>query len=136
MDHQTSERVNLYARRQYPGDPLLILIDLVEVNNNDTPMAEEWMHLEHRLGGCEPRDARQDDTAGDNWHLFVQLVQAVWTHRIIPRQHNWHLFVQLVQAVWTHRIIPPQVLGSIDVLIRKGGGGGDYHGCLSQLEGA
>jgi hypothetical protein len=37
---------------------------------------------------------------------------------------NWELFVQLVQAVWNHGIIPRQMLWSIVVLIPKGGG--DY----------
>ncbi len=50
---------------------------------------------------------------------------------------NWELFVQLVQAVWTHGIIPRQMLWSTVVLIPKGGG--DYRGigllgkCLSGL---
>ncbi len=35
---------------------------------------------------------------------------------------NWGLFVQLVQATWTHGIIPRQLLWSIVVLIPKGGG--------------
>ena len=39
---------------------------------------------------------------------------------------NWRLFVELVQAVWTHGIIPRQMLWSIVVLIPKGGG--DYWG--------
>ena len=36
------------------------------------------------------------------------------------------MFVELVQAVWTHGIIPCQLLWSIVVLIPKGGG--DYRG--------
>jgi hypothetical protein len=39
---------------------------------------------------------------------------------------NWRLLVVLVQAVWTHGIIPRQLLWSIVVLIPKGGG--DYRG--------
>jgi hypothetical protein len=39
---------------------------------------------------------------------------------------NWKLFVKLVQAVWTHGIIPRQMLWSIVVLIPKGRG--DYRG--------
>ena len=39
---------------------------------------------------------------------------------------NWELFVQLVQAVWTHGIIPRQMLWSIVVLMPKGGR--DYQG--------
>jgi hypothetical protein len=36
MDCQTLERVDLYARRQSPGDPLPILVTPVEINN-DSP---------------------------------------------------------------------------------------------------
>jgi hypothetical protein len=32
---------------------------------------------------------------------------------------NWELFVQLVQVIWTHGIIPCQMLWSIVVLIPK-----------------
>ena len=39
---------------------------------------------------------------------------------------NWRFFVELVQAVWTHGIIPRQMLWSIVVLIPKAGG--DYRG--------
>jgi hypothetical protein len=41
-------------------------------------------------------------------------------------EDNWKLFVQLVQAVWTHGIISRQMLWSIVVLIPKGGR--DYRG--------
>jgi len=47
---------------------------------------------------------------------------------------NWKLFIELVQAVWTHGIIPCQMLWSIVVLIPKGGGGTTRgSGCLSQF---
>jgi len=39
---------------------------------------------------------------------------------------HWKLFVELVQAIWTHVIVPRQMLWSIVVLIPKGGG--DYWG--------
>ena len=35
---------------------------------------------------------------------------------------RWHLFVWLVQAAWTHSMIPFQLLLPIVVLIPKGGG--------------
>jgi hypothetical protein len=35
---------------------------------------------------------------------------------------SWCLFVRLVQAAWTHGVIPHQLLWSNDVLISKGGG--------------
>jgi hypothetical protein len=39
---------------------------------------------------------------------------------------NWRMFLTLVQAVWDHGDIPPQLLWVIVVLIPKGGG--DYQG--------
>ena len=42
------------------------------------------------------------------------------------KRENWRLFVELVQAVWTHGIIPHRLLWRIVVLILKGGG--DYRG--------
>ncbi len=37
MEHQTSERVDLYARRQSPGDPLPIHLTPVKINDNVLP---------------------------------------------------------------------------------------------------
>jgi hypothetical protein len=34
MEHQTLERVDLYARRELPGDPLPINVTPVEINDN------------------------------------------------------------------------------------------------------
>jgi hypothetical protein len=64
------------------------------------------------------RDVQQEEDpegqgavgAGDNWRLFVQLVQAAWTHGLIPRQLFW----------------------SIVVVIPKGGG--DYYCRIGLLE--
>ena len=42
MERQTSEWVDLYARRQSPGDPLTILVDLVSINNNPPEDGEIW----------------------------------------------------------------------------------------------
>ena len=46
--------------------------------------------------------------------------------RCVGHGDNWKLFVELVQAVWTHGIISRQMLWSIVVLIPKGGR--DYRG--------
>jgi hypothetical protein len=40
MERQTSERVDLYARRQSPGDPLPLHLTPVEINN-DIPLDSE-----------------------------------------------------------------------------------------------
>ena len=42
MDHQTSERVDLYARRQSLGDPLPINIDPVAVNDGTPTNGKIW----------------------------------------------------------------------------------------------
>ncbi len=120
------EWVDLYARRESPGDPLPINVAQVEIND-DVPLdgklrqvvgkltngqvagasgmraehVSEWLHGVQREEDPEGQGA---DGAGDSWHFFVQLVQAVWAHGVIPRQLLW----------------------SIVVLIPKGGG--DYHG--------
>jgi len=46
---------------------------------------------------------------------------------------DWRLFVELVQVVWTHGIIPRQMLWSIVVLIPKGGGGYRGTGLLEPI---
>ena len=40
---------------------------------------------------------------GDNWKLFVELVQAVWTHGIIPRQMLWSIVVLIAKGWWDYR---------------------------------
>jgi hypothetical protein len=35
---------------------------------------------------------------GDNWHPFIQLVQAVWTHGSIPRQLLWIIVVLILTS--------------------------------------
>ena len=42
MVRQTSERVDLYARRQSPGDPLPVLVDPVSINNNPPEDGKIW----------------------------------------------------------------------------------------------
>jgi hypothetical protein len=47
-------------------------------------------------------------------------------HGVDSAGDNWRLFVQLVQAAWAHGTIPYQLLWIIVVLIPTGGG--DYRG--------
>ena len=107
MEHQTSERVDLYARRQSPGDPLSLHLTPVEINNdvptdgeiqtvaggltNDRAGGASGMHAKHvnawLWGALEKEDLESQGNFagnGDNWRLFVELVQTVWTHGIIP----------------------------------------------------
>ncbi len=98
MECQTLERVDLYARRESPGDPLPINVTPVVIND-DVPTdselqqvagkltngraagasgmcaehVKEWLHGVRRK---EDPEGHGIDGAGDNWRLFVQLVQA------------------------------------------------------------
>jgi hypothetical protein len=126
MERQTSERVDLYTRRELPDNSLPINVAPFEINNNVPSDGElrgvvgklnngraarasgmrakhvkKWLHDVRREEDPEGQGA---ENAGDRWRLFVWLVQAAWTHSEIPRQLLW----------------------IIAVLIPKGGG--DYRG--------
>jgi hypothetical protein len=125
MDHQTAERVGLYTRRQLPGEPLPINIDPVDINNA-TPSNGELRVAVGELTKCraagasglraehvkawlsdmrrekDPKD-QGADSAGDNWRLFIRLVQAAWTHGVIPRQLLWSIVVLLPKGGGDYR---------------------------------
>ena len=126
MARETSERVDLYARRQSPGDPLPILVDPVEIDNNppeDGKIRSAVIRLSNgRAAGAS--GMRAEDVRG--WLSGIQDEENPNTPENPSGGDNWQLFVQLVQAVWTHGIIPRQLLWSIVVLIPKGGG--DFRG--------
>jgi hypothetical protein len=127
MERQTSERVDLYARRQSPGDPLPLHLTPVEIDD-DVPTDSE---LRTVVGGLT------NGRAGGALGMRAEHVKA-WLRGALEEEDpksqgnfvghgdNWKLFVELVQAVWTHGIIPCQMLWSIVVLLPKGGG--DYRG--------
>ncbi len=126
MERQTLERVDLYAQRESPGDPLPINVTPVMINDDVLTDSELWQvageltngqaagasgmraeHIKEWLHGMQPEEDPEGhgvDGAGDNWRLFVQLVQAAWVYGTI-----------LCQLLWI-----------IVVLIPKGGR--DYHG--------
>jgi hypothetical protein len=125
MDRQTAERVTLYTRRQSPGEPLPINIDPVEIDD-DTPSDGELrvavgeltngraagasgMRAEHVKAWLsdvrreeDPKDQGADG-AGDNWRLFLRLVQAAWTHGVIPRQLLWIIVVLIPKGGGDYR---------------------------------
>jgi hypothetical protein len=100
MERQTSERVDLYARRQSPGDPLPLHLTPVEIDDdvptdskirivaggltNGRAGGASGMCAEHvkawLRGVLEEEDPESQGNFaghGDNWKLFVELVQAV-----------------------------------------------------------
>jgi hypothetical protein len=99
MEHQTSERVDLYMRRGSPGYPLPINVNRIKINNNVPLDGKIWLaagklsngravgasgmragHIKEWLRGIK----REEDPAGqggipsdgDNWRLFLWLIQA------------------------------------------------------------
>jgi hypothetical protein len=127
MERQTSERVDLYAQRQSPEDPLPLHLTPVKIDN-DVPTDSEIRIVaggltNGRAGGASGMRAE---------HVKAWLRGALEEEdpesqgNFVGHGDNWKLFVELVQAVWTHDIIPRQMLWSIVVLIPKGGG--DYRG--------
>jgi hypothetical protein len=122
MERQTSKRVDLYARRKSPGDPLPILVNPVEIDNNPLEDGKIWSAVVRLSNGraAGALGMRAEDVKG--WLSGIRDEENSNTPENPSGGDNWQLFVQLVQAVWTHSIIPHQLLWSIVVLIPKGGG--------------
>jgi hypothetical protein len=115
LARQTSERVDLYAQRESPGNPFPINVAPVEINDDVPSDGKLWqvaieltngqaagasgMHAKHVrewLHGMrreEDPEGQGANGAGDSWRLFVQLVQVVWAHGVIPRQLLWSIVV-------------------------------------------
>ncbi len=96
LECQTLERVDLYAQRDLPGNPLPINITPVEINNdalsdgklrqvvgkltNGPAVGASSMHAEHvkewlrDVQWEEDLEGQGAEGVGDSWHLFVQLV--------------------------------------------------------------
>ena len=127
MERQTSERVNLYARRISPGDPLPIHVDRIEIND-DAPLDGEI-----RIAASELSNGRAAGASGMRAEHVKEWLRGIRQEEDLERLggspgdgDHWRLFVQLVQAAWNHGETPRQLLWIIVVLIPKGGG--DYRG--------
>jgi hypothetical protein len=133
MERQTSERVDLYARRQSPGDPLPLHLTPVEIDDN-VPTDSEIRTVaggltNGRAGGAS--GMRAEHVKAWLWGVMEE-EDPEGQGNVAGKGDNWRLFVELVQAVWTHGIIPRQMLWSIVVLIPKGGGDYRGSGCLNR----
>jgi hypothetical protein len=93
MECQTSERVNFYAQRESPGDPLPINVTPVEINDdalsddelrqvvgkltNGRAASASGMHAEHVKEWLHDVQWEEDpeghgaEGTGDSWRLFV-----------------------------------------------------------------
>jgi hypothetical protein len=120
MEHQTSERVDLYARRESPGNPLPINVTPVKINDdvlsngklqevvgeltNGRAAGASGMRADHIKDWL--RDVRQEEDPegqgaegmGDSWPLFVRLVQAAWAYGVIPCQLLWPIVVLILKG--------------------------------------
>jgi hypothetical protein len=126
MERQRLERVDLYAWRESPGDPLPINVTPVMIND-DVPTDGKLQQVAGEL--TNGRAAGASGMCAEHvkeWLNGVQWEEDPEGHGVNSAGDNWHLFVQLVQAAWTHGTIPRQLLWIIVVLILKGGG--DYRG--------
>ncbi len=127
MERQTLEQVDLYTQRELPGDPLLINVAPIEIND-DVPSdgelrevvgklnngrvagasgmraahVKKWLHDVQREEDPEGQGA---ENAGDRWRLFIWLVQAAWTHGEIPRQLLWIIVVLIPKGGGDYRRI-------------------------------
>ncbi len=127
MERHTLERVNLYARRGSPGYLLPINVERIEIND-DVPFDREIWLAAGKLSNGQAAGA-----SGMRAEHFKEWLQGIKREEDPTGQggvpgngDNWRLFVRLIQAAWTNGIIPCQLLWIIVILIPKGGG--DYHG--------
>ncbi len=127
MEHQTSERVNLYARRASPGDPFPINYDPIKIKD-DAPSDKEIRLATSKLmngqavGGASGMHAKHII----DWLQGVRREEDAKGQGAPSNGDNRQLFAHLVQAAWTYGIIPCQLFWIIVILIPKGGG--DYCG--------
>jgi hypothetical protein len=127
MVKHTAERVNLYMQQDPPGEPLLINIDPIPVDDGMPSEGEIRVAVaglsNGRAGGASGMHAEDVKT----WLHGVKLEEDPEVGPVnIGAGDNWRRFTLLVQAIWDHGTIPPQLLWVIIVLIPKGGG--DYWG--------
>jgi hypothetical protein len=125
MERQTLERVDLYAQRESPGDPLPINVTPVVIND-DVPMDGELWQVAGELTNGRAAGASGHAKHVKEWLHGMQQEEDPEGHGVDGAGDNWPLFVQLVQAAWAHGTIPCQLLWIIVVLIPKGGR--DYRG--------
>jgi hypothetical protein len=126
LERQTLERVNLYARRESPGNPLPINVAQVVINN-DVPLDGKLRQVVGKLTNGQAAGA--SGMCAEHvreWLHGMQQEEDPEGHGVDSAGDSWCLFVQLDQAAWVHGTIPHQLLWIIVVLIPKGGR--DYRG--------
>ncbi len=118
MARQMEEQVGLYRGQDSPGEPLLINLQGPAIPNkvpSNHEIRDAARDLSNgRAGGASKMHAEdikqwlhgitlEEDQKkgpknageGDNWHLLIGLIQAIWTQGKIPQQLNWLIVVLL-----------------------------------------
>jgi hypothetical protein len=127
IERQTSERVDLYARRLSPGDPLPINVERIEINDDVQLDGEIRTAVSKLSNGRAAGASRMRAEHAKEWLRGIRQEDNPERLGGGPGDgDHWRLLVQLVQAAWTHGEIPCQLLWIIVILIPKGGG--DYPG--------
>ncbi len=128
---QTAEQIALYARRDSPGDPLLININpSIFVSNATLTDKKIWVAAGELTNG---RSGGASGMHAEDIKAWLQGIKFEEDPLVGPANvgavEHWCIFIALVQAIWDHGEIPLQLLWMVVLLIPKGGG--DYHGiCL------
>jgi hypothetical protein len=112
---QTAERGALYGRASPPGAPIPIHVNKADIPD-DIPSNRELRAVVQELrNGCAAgvtglqvehiivwlcnvvcKEAEESDVGlGDEWRLFVKLMQAIWEQGSIPKQLRWKIIVLL-----------------------------------------
>ncbi len=117
----------MYARRGSPGYPLPINVERIKINDDVLSDGEI------RLAAGELSNSQAAGASGmraehvKEWLRGIKREEDPAGQGGIPGDgDNWRLFLRLIQAAWTNGIVPCQLLWIIVVLIPKGGG--DYRG--------
>ncbi len=113
MARQMAERVDLYARRDSPGESLPINIVLIQLND-DAPSDGE---IREAAGGLtNGRAAGASGMRGEDVKVWLHSIKLKEDPEVGPNNigagDNWRKFVLLAQAVWYHGEIPPSSCGS------------------------
>jgi hypothetical protein len=118
MAQQMEEQVELYRRWDSPGEPLPINLQGPaipdEVPSDHENRDAAWDLPSGRMGGAskmraedikrwlrgieleeDPEKGPNNVGEGDNWHLLIGLIQAIWTKGEIPQQSTWVIVVLL-----------------------------------------
>jgi hypothetical protein len=133
MECQNSERIDLYARRASPGDPLPINYGPIEINDNAPSNAEIRLATSKLSKGRAVGASGMRTKQVKDWLRGIQQEEDPKSQGAPRDGDNWRLFAHFVQAAWTYGIVPCQLLWIIVVLIPKGGGGCHGIGLLEPI---